>query len=1039
MPPQLNPHHVVPPTCDTPDFLPSSSDRVIRDLYGDHVHWNPGTHLDGGIGQAKDQLWQSHYNRLTAYLPRHYHLPSKHFAKRFIETYATLVSQVVTRQHNFETPLVFVMVMLQRDPNIKRNRDIRALLNQRLDEWQTGEFALLVDQCELAMKSHLAQRQGNTTPQQRAKRFNHLMLQGEIRQAVRYITEREQLAVFSPDDITATSSGEPIPVMDVLREKHPLPTSLRAADLPAFPGPPPAFPRLHITDDVLARAATRLSGACGPSGVDGPTFKTLALYHREASTCLRAAYGKLTAWIANSNVPWAAIRALKLKRGLAFNKFPGIRPISAGNIDDRYIAKVVMAVAGPSATEAAGAANLAAGLPAGIEGAIHAAHQAWDAHSDDDNFGFLLIDARNAFNELDRNMMLYVVRHLWPQGARFLHNSYKHWALIRYHDCTAGTATTLFSATGVTQGDPMATTAYCLTLVPLSRQLQQEFPHLLQLWVADDNSSAGPFGQLKMYFNRLVQLGRPYGFHVQPTKCKLVTAVHNFPRASAFFRARTSSVAIVAGARLLGSYLGPPPQTHAWITAKVTSWAHRIQLLAAAADCYPQSAYVGMQRSLQHEWQHLQRTTPCDPKVFQPLEQVMAEQFIPALFQLAHEHPHFPARALTQLPLKQAGLALPNPVTTCTPSLDASQAITSELVRALTVSTDQPTTDNSPAPEPFSLAAHRKALAKGRAAAQAAAICAAAMALEVHKLPLSTTQQRRLDRCTATGTWLTVFPNPLTRTVLSPQEWRDNLFLRFGLTPSCIPATCDGCGQTTNVNHALNCGCGGLIHLRHNEIREEILSIAVECFPRAALTREPPLSNTTQNTLPTGQPIHDPAVAPAAQAAGPPDPPTNNNNQSAVVRVPKQPRGDVGIRGFYENGTTAIIDVRVVNLDSASIVSREAKKVIHSTENDKTKKYQAICESRRESFHPFVVSADGMIGPQANKVLQRLAEMQADNIQRPYSVVMCSLRQRIALAIAKGVHLCFRHSRSKADFHTRSLPPVPPSSEPTPEFRLTHG
>ena len=68
-------------------------------------------------------------------------------------------------------------------------------------------------------------------------------------------------------------------------------------------------------------------------------------------------------------------------------------------------------------------ANLAANLPASIEGAIHAAHSAWDSHSDDDNFGFLLIDARNAFNELDHNMMLYVVHHIWPQGARFLYNT----------------------------------------------------------------------------------------------------------------------------------------------------------------------------------------------------------------------------------------------------------------------------------------------------------------------------------------------------------------------------------------------------------------------------------------------------------------------------------------------------------------------------------------------------------------------------------------------------------------------------------------
>ena len=48
--------------------------------------------------------------------------------------------------------------------------------------------------------------------------------------------------------------------------------------------------------------------------------------------------------------------------------------------------------------------------------------------------GTTLVDARNRFNELRRLKMLLTVRHLWPAGARFAFNCYKHWAqlLIRY-------------------------------------------------------------------------------------------------------------------------------------------------------------------------------------------------------------------------------------------------------------------------------------------------------------------------------------------------------------------------------------------------------------------------------------------------------------------------------------------------------------------------------------------------------------------------------------------------------------------------------
>jgi hypothetical protein len=34
-------------------------------VYGDHVHHNPGTHLNGGI--ADDSLWQEHWQQLVSF------------------------------------------------------------------------------------------------------------------------------------------------------------------------------------------------------------------------------------------------------------------------------------------------------------------------------------------------------------------------------------------------------------------------------------------------------------------------------------------------------------------------------------------------------------------------------------------------------------------------------------------------------------------------------------------------------------------------------------------------------------------------------------------------------------------------------------------------------------------------------------------------------------------------------------------------------------------------------------------------------------
>ena len=48
----------------------------------------------------------------------------------------------------------------------------------------------------------------------------------------------------------------------------------------------------------------------------------------------------------------------------------------------------------------------------------------------EDPWGVLLIDARNAFNEGNRKLMVWLARHEWPTGARFSFNMYRHHTII---------------------------------------------------------------------------------------------------------------------------------------------------------------------------------------------------------------------------------------------------------------------------------------------------------------------------------------------------------------------------------------------------------------------------------------------------------------------------------------------------------------------------------------------------------------------------------------------------------------------------------
>ena len=65
-------------------------------------------------------------------------------------------------------------------------------------------------------------------------------------------------------------------------------------------------------------------------------------------------------------------------RLVALDKQPGVRPVGIGEIFRRLIAKCVLAAVGHQAMEACGNLKFGAGLPAGIEGAVHATTTAWE-------------------------------------------------------------------------------------------------------------------------------------------------------------------------------------------------------------------------------------------------------------------------------------------------------------------------------------------------------------------------------------------------------------------------------------------------------------------------------------------------------------------------------------------------------------------------------------------------------------------------------------------------------------------------------------
>ena len=77
----------------------------------------------------------------------------------------------------------------------------------------------------------------------------------------------------------------------------------------------------------------------------------------------------------------------------------------------------------------------------------------------------------------------------------------------------------------------------------------------------------------------------------------------------------------------------------------------------------------------------MQRVTPVIGDAFGPVEKALQETFLPALFEELGEGA--PERGVTRLPVKQAGLDLPDPTLTAPENRTASCVITGHLVAAL--------------------------------------------------------------------------------------------------------------------------------------------------------------------------------------------------------------------------------------------------------------------------------------------------------------------------------------------------------------------
>ena len=925
-------------------------DKMMMSAYGECL-------VHSG-GEDVSEFWHCCWKKAISLSGMHYDVPGGPIGRRYVDLLNSEVAQLGAGNYSAERLIVFSSLMLQRDRGVKKMADVRRLLERRMGLWESGEYDLLFQEALRCDKLWKTTHRNDNDNEHIVKVFTRLMLRGKVRAAVRWLSEKSRGGVLSPkcmvevkDKDGAVSESS---VWDVLSSKHPdpqVPCKSSLVDCSVLPG----FEDVEINGGHVLRVARMIQGGAGPGGCDSCHWQDCLLRFGAHSERLRDSVASLCRRLTNTIVPWNGVRALMSSRLIALDKCPGVRPIGVGETLRRVIGKVVCSLTRLDVAEVCGASQLCAGLSAGIEGAVHALNELFDVRRVD-GWGILMVDAKNAFNSLNRCAALWNVRVLWPRCSRFLFNSYRGWSAL----VVRGSDSLMFSKEGVTQGDPLSMFLYAVSTVPLISSLQDSSGSRKQVWYADDASACGEFNCLRDWFDEILVKGPRYGYFPEPSKSFLVVDESCVEEAQTVFEG--SGVNVVVSRRLLGGIIGCQSGKQLFVEDKVKGWVSELDCLTMIAGSQPQAAFAAFTKSMQAQWNYLQRVVPGCQDWFGALEEAIWKKFLPAVMLSEVSEAE---RALFSLPARWAGLGISIPTETGNVSYLSSRSSTDVLVKSVKNGCE------------FVLDSHLECLRKIRAETvlERESFCKERFESVIGRFDGVKQRAVLRGRQEKVSNWLTVLPLARHHFDLSAQEFRDALAIRYKKPLICVPDVCDGCGAEFTLSHALSCRKGGLVIRRHNEVRDSIGDLASLVWSKV---------------------WREPIVRDADYQSG----------SSALV-------ADLGVRGVWLPQAEALFDVRIVDTDAQSYRGRTPKDVLKSAEKEKKAKYGAACEERHALFTPLCCSVDGMLGGEAEVFVKVIGERLASKWDQSYSEVMGWIRSRLSFAILRSSILCIRGSRSK--------------------------
>ena len=217
---------------------------------------------------------------------------------------------------------------------------------------------------------------------------------------------------------------------------------------------------------------------------------------------LRRAFANSIKIMCREEITDNSLEAFMASRLIPLDKNPGLRPIGVGEVLRRIAGKIVMSITREDVVKASSKAQMC-GRKAGSEAAIHAMKELFEMEQ-----SVLLVDAANAFNYVNRQVLLYNISISCPTISTFVKNCYQRNARL----FVIG-GLELRSSEGTTQGDPLGMAIYAMAISPLLDLLiaSTNGNQNKMAAFADDVSASGKIKCLREWWSHLIEAGPKYG------------------------------------------------------------------------------------------------------------------------------------------------------------------------------------------------------------------------------------------------------------------------------------------------------------------------------------------------------------------------------------------------------------------------------------------------------------------------------------------------------------------------------------------------